>query len=91
MMLRKFLFTNSVILLILLYTLFDIQSQIIDPTIVATLPSEINEGYGIEFNNYQSIWIHNDSDDLPVLYQINEFGELIKEIELSKLNHFDWQ
>ncbi len=82
---------NFYILLLSVTICLNTYSQNIDPVIIATLPPEIYEGSGIEYNNSESIWIHNDSDDGPVLYKINMQAVLLDELYMYDLYHFDYE
>ena len=71
--------------------LSQVQAQNLFPVEIATLPVEIQEASGLEYSGPGEIWIHNDSDDEPLIYQIDEQGTLLRTIRLLNASHVDWE
>lgn len=55
------------------------------PTLLAPLPTLISESSGIECNGLNNIWTHNDSGDLPRIFQIDTLGNLLRTLDLSEV------
>jgi len=55
-------------------------SQIVEPTIITALPTCLHESSGIEAENTNSIWTHNDSGDSARIYQIDTLGNILRNI-----------
>jgi uncharacterized protein YjiK len=54
-----------------------------------SLPAELNETSGLYCPDADSIYSINDSGNAPVIYQLNESGEIIKQRSLQK--NQDWE
>ncbi len=66
-----------------------LQSQIITPVLLAPLPDSITESSGIEVNNSNSIWTHNDSGDKARIYKIDTLGNLLRILNFKNTNAID--
>jgi hypothetical protein len=72
--------------------LLSVKSQnFITPSILTTLPSELNETSGL-INLDGEIWTHTDNGGETELYQINLMnGNIIRTVEVHNANNVDWE
>ncbi len=60
-------------------------------TVIADLPIDLNEVSGLAFDKKNNLfWMINDSGNKPILYGINNNGNIIKEITINAKNR-DWE
>lgn len=63
----------------------------VTPTIMTTLPSELNETSGL-INLDGEIWTHTDNGGKTELYLIDEAdGSIIRTVEIKDANNTDWE
>lgn len=59
--------------------------------VVCTLPKEVDETSGLIFWR-NSLWTHNDSGGLPVIYRIDTLtGKVLQRITLKNATNHDWE
>ena len=59
--------------------------------LLASLPDELKEASGIEkTNNYDLLWMLNDSGNKPIIYGVDMKGEIIREV-IVKTKNKDWE
>ena len=82
-----------ILLLFLGLSLFvSVNSQnLITPTVLTTLPEELNETSGL-LNLDGDIWTHTDNGGETELYQLNiSNGNIIRTVEIHEVNNVDWE
>ena len=75
----------------LLFLLNKSVAQIAYPRLITLLPALINEASGIEFNGYNSLWIHNDSGDKPRIYKTDTLGNLLRTFSFENTQAIDFE
>tara|TARA_A100001015_G_scaffold309822_1_gene409981 strand:+ start:1043 stop:2137 length:1095 start_codon:yes stop_codon:yes gene_type:complete len=60
-------------------------------TVKSTLSSRLNETSGIVKENNNSLWTHNDSGDLPIIFNIDSNGTIVDSIFLDSVTHTDFE
>ncbi len=61
------------------------------PPVVCTLPKEVDETSGLIFWR-NSLWTHNDSGGLPVIYRIDTLsGKVLQRISVKNVKNKDWE
>jgi hypothetical protein len=78
-----------ILILIMLIASKALSAQDVYPVIITTLPDTIHESSGIEVNSPNSIWTHNDSGDLPRIFEIDTLGNLLRILNLSNVAALD--
>jgi len=63
----------------------------IDPIFIADIPIEIEESSGLQKTDTDSYWTHNDTDDNPKIFNINENGDLLEELTLQGITPVDFE
>lgn len=59
---------------------------------IATLPKEIKESSGIEeAEEPGTFYTHNDANNAPELFKIDEHGKLLATINLDPIQNIDWE
>lgn len=66
-------------------TLHLVAQEQVYPTLLAPLPSVLSESSGVECNGLNNIWTHNDSGDLPRIFQIDTLGNLLRTLDFSEV------
>jgi hypothetical protein len=65
--------------------------NLITPTVITTLPAELNETSGL-LNLNGDIWTHTDNGGETEVYQINTAnGNIIRTVEIHEVNNVDWE
>lgn len=64
-------------------------AQITNPTLITPLPSVLMESSGIEVNNSNSVWTHNDSGDSARIFNIDTAGNILRIVHLNVDTAFD--
>jgi len=67
------------------------RAQWIEPTVVCTMPSIINESSGVEICGDSLFWSHNDSGGDPEIYGFNMSGNLIRTVQVTNASNVDWE
>ncbi len=61
------------------------------PPVICTLPKEVDETSGLIFW-HNSLWTHNDSGGLPVIYRLDTLtGKVLQRIRLKNATNRDWE
>ena len=55
------------------------------------LPSELREASGIISGLNGNFWLHNDSGNLPYLYEIDSEGNYLRKIKITNAANYDWE
>jgi len=63
----------------------------IDPVFISDIPIEIEESSGLQRTGTDSYWTHNDTDNDPKIFNINENGDLLEELTLQGINPVDFE
>lgn len=58
---------------------------------LSSLPASLTEASGIIAINEESFWVHNDSRNAPVLFNIDSKGKIIQIKRISNATNFDWE
>lgn len=56
-----------------------------------SLPVALNECSGLQYYDNGYIWAHNDSGDLPVIYQLDSVGHIVQIKRITNAANFDWE
>lgn len=68
----------------------DAKAQV-DPIFVSTIPLEIDESSGLEFTSINSLWSHNDTDNDPLIMNMDASGNYLGDLELSGVVPVDFE
>lgn len=58
---------------------------------LASLPNVLPESSGIELNDRNTIWSHNDGGNPPALYELDTLGNLLRTITILNTSNDDWE
>jgi hypothetical protein len=78
-----------IILSLIIYSPFIYLAQTL--TVKSTLSSRLNETSGIVKENNNSLWTHNDSGDLSIIFNIDSNGNIIDSVFLDSVTHTDFE
>ncbi len=70
---------------------FLVQSCAISFHRMAVLPDKLHEVSGMYIHEPNHIWLHNDSGNLPLIYQTNRNGVIVDSIVLGIQQMVDWE
>ena len=63
----------------------------ITPTLVAALPSSLNECSGLDYSGSNSFWAHNDGYGDNHIYKLNSTGAITRTITVNNTVNYDWE
>ncbi len=66
-------------------------AQTLDLRLITPLPTMLEETSGIESNDGNSFWTHNDGGDGPNFYKLDTLGKVIRIIKLNSAINKDWE
>ncbi len=84
-------FSRFILIFWLQLIVITIQSQTVNISVKATLPSVLNESSGLETINRNNIWSHNDSGGEPKLYNFDSTGTLLRTLKILNVPNIDWE
>ena len=58
---------------------------------LAKLPQELWESSGLVAGANNTVWTHNDSGGLPILYQLDSSGLILRMVYISGVKNTDWE
>ncbi len=56
-----------------------------------SLPAALRECSGLQYFGNGSVWAHNDSGNLPVIYQLDSAGSIVQIKRITNAANFDWE
>jgi hypothetical protein len=68
-----------------------LSAQTLPLVVKSTLPAILDETSGVEVNNRNSIWSHNDSGGKPELYNLDSTGTLLRTLAITNASNIDWE
>lgn len=76
---------------VLIFILVQLSAQRIRITSQSKLPNQLFESSGLISGTHNSVWTHNDSGGLPILYKLNSDGEITNTLKLIGVRNHDWE
>lgn len=58
---------------------------------ICTLPKALPEASGLAYYEGGTVWSHNDSGDLPFVYQIDTTGRIVQIKKITNAANYDWE
>ena len=55
------------------------------------LPDRLSEVSGISITHPDTLWLHNDSGDRPVLFKVSPEGEILDSVYIEGAQNVDWE
>ena len=62
-----------------------------DPTECCSYPLTVHETSGLVVNRYDSYWTHNDADNTNELFEMDEFCNVVRTVEVGNAHNYDWE
>ena len=63
----------------------------IDPIFISTMPTQVDESSGLARTGPNSIWTHNDTDNDARIFNLDNSGNFLEQLELTGLNPVDFE
>ena len=84
------MFKKIILPVLLLITAFSFAQKIKVRT-VSLLPNIVWETSGLVAGTNNSVWTHNDSGGKPILYKLDDKGEIIRKLYIKGVKNIDWE